>query len=273
MKTTTKLSTGAGYSLLELVVVLGIILIMGAVALPGILGFRQEAALVGAAQGFKAQFMRARSLATSKNTQTAIRFETDADGTPMYSTYIDGNFNGVYSSEITAGIDTRIADLALLVGGGPSEQVVQGGRPAAGRTLPGMLCQFCDGGVDVGDRQPRPGGGRDLAGRSVGDTAPADPRSTLAQAPGKQADSRLDLSWVQPLEQFGQRRDLRGSRGGPGNRGGVSSANRCASTTANAAMFTMSRTDAPVGMTWTARAMPWRIGPTAAAPPRRLRSL
>jgi prepilin-type N-terminal cleavage/methylation domain-containing protein len=99
----------AGYSLLELLVVLGIILIMGAVALPNILGFRQEAALVGAAQGFKAQFMLARSVATSKNTQTAIRFETDADGTPMYSTYIDGNFNGVYSAEIRAGIDPRIA--------------------------------------------------------------------------------------------------------------------------------------------------------------------
>jgi len=109
MKTTPHRSACSGYSLLELLVALGIILIMGAVALPNILGFRQEAALVGAAQGFKAQFMRARSIATSKNTQTAIRFETDADGTPMYSTYIDGNFNGVYSAEIAAGIDTRIA--------------------------------------------------------------------------------------------------------------------------------------------------------------------
>ena len=109
MKTTPHHSARSGYSLLELLVVLGIILIMSAVALPNILGFRQEAALVGAAQGFKAQFMRARSVATSKNTQTAIRFETAADGTPMYSTYIDGNFNGVYSAEIAAGIDTRIA--------------------------------------------------------------------------------------------------------------------------------------------------------------------
>lgn len=109
MKTTPHHSACPGYSLLELLVVLGIILIMSAVALPNLLGFRQEAALVGAAQGFKAQFMRARSVATSKNTQTAIRFETAADGTPMYSTYIDGNFNGVYSAEIAAGIDTRIA--------------------------------------------------------------------------------------------------------------------------------------------------------------------
>lgn len=109
MKSTTQPSPLAGYSLLELLTALSITLIMGGVALPNILGFRQEAALLGAAQGFKAQFMRARSVATAKNTQTAIRFETDADGTPMYATYIDGNFNGVYSAEIAAGIDTRIA--------------------------------------------------------------------------------------------------------------------------------------------------------------------
>ncbi len=136
MKTTPHRCACSGYSLLELLVVLGIILIMGVVALPNLLGFRQEAALVGAAQGFKAQFMRARSVATSKNTQTAIRFETDADGTPMYSTYIDGNFNGVYSAEIAAGIDTRIAgpfrldagQAGVIVGVLPDAPAPDGGR-------------------------------------------------------------------------------------------------------------------------------------------------
>ncbi len=136
MKITLHRCACSGYSLLELLVVLGIILIMGAVGLPNILGFRQEAALLGAAQGFKAQFMRARSVATSKNTQTAIRFETDADGTPMYSTYIDGNFNGVYSAEIAAGIDTRIAgpfrldagQAGVIVGVLPDAPAPDGGR-------------------------------------------------------------------------------------------------------------------------------------------------
>ena len=136
MKTITRSRACAGYSLLEVHVALGIILIMLAVALPNILGFRQEAALVGAAHGFKAQFMRARSIATTKNTQTAIRFETDADGTPMYSTYIDGNFNGVYSAEIAAGIDTRIAgpfrldagQSGVIVGVLPDVPAPDGGR-------------------------------------------------------------------------------------------------------------------------------------------------
>ncbi len=101
--------TASGYSLLELVVTSGILVVMGSVALPNILGYRQEAALVGAAQSFKSEFMRARSIASTKNTQAAIRFETDAAGRASYSTYIDGNFNGVLAADIANGTDTRIA--------------------------------------------------------------------------------------------------------------------------------------------------------------------
>lgn len=98
-----------GYSLPEVLVVLSIMLLLGSVALPSILGFRQETALVGAALEFKAEFMRARSLATTRNAQTAIRFETDLSGVIVYSTYADGNFNGVRANDIAAGIDARIA--------------------------------------------------------------------------------------------------------------------------------------------------------------------
>lgn len=98
-----------GYSLLELTVALGIILLMGSVALPNIIGYRQEAALLGAALGFKSEFMRARSIATTRNTQTAIRFETDVAGRTTYSTYVDGNFNGILAADIVNGTDRRIA--------------------------------------------------------------------------------------------------------------------------------------------------------------------
>jgi prepilin-type N-terminal cleavage/methylation domain-containing protein len=103
-----KLKT-SGYSLLELLVATAIILIMAAVALPNINGYRQEAALLGAAQAFRSEFMKARSVATKKNTQTAIRFEKDQAGQNFYSTYIDGNFNGVLSVDIAAGLDQRIS--------------------------------------------------------------------------------------------------------------------------------------------------------------------
>jgi type II secretory pathway pseudopilin PulG len=109
MKTIPSRLVASGYSLLELIVALGIILLMGSVALPNIIGYRQEIALVGAAQGFKIEFTRARSIATMKNTQTAIRFEADPAGRTNYSTYIDGNFNGVLSADIENGTDPRIA--------------------------------------------------------------------------------------------------------------------------------------------------------------------
>lgn len=109
MNTTKRHNSFSGYSLLEFLVALAIVLIMGSVALPNIQGFRREAALVGAAQGFKAEFMRARSVAAARNAHTAIRFETDPSGLTLYSTYVDGNFNGVLSADIAAGIDQRIA--------------------------------------------------------------------------------------------------------------------------------------------------------------------
>ena len=104
MKSNQPHRTVSGYSLLELVVAMGLILIMGSVALPNINGYRQEYALTGAAQAFKSEFMRARSIATMKNTQTAIRFEAGAAGEVMYSTYIDGNSNGVLAADIARGV-------------------------------------------------------------------------------------------------------------------------------------------------------------------------
>ncbi len=131
MENRTRRPIAPGYSLLELLTALAVILITSTVALPNIVGYRQEIALVGAAQSFKVQFMKARSIATTKNTQTAIRFETDASGSTSYSTYIDGNLNGVLSAEIAAGIDRRIAGPFRLEAGQAGVMVgVLPGAPA-----------------------------------------------------------------------------------------------------------------------------------------------
>lgn len=107
----------AGYSLAELQVVSSIILLMCSVTLPNILGARQESALLGSAEAFRGDFMTARSVAIKKNTQTAIRFETNSAGKTTYSTYVDGNFNGVLSTEIASGVDMRIAGPVVLGAG------------------------------------------------------------------------------------------------------------------------------------------------------------
>jgi type II secretory pathway pseudopilin PulG len=104
----------AGYSVVEQVVVLGLIILMASVALPNIVGYRQESALLGIAREFRQEFMRARFIAMQRNTQTAIRFEKDAAGRNIYSTYIDRNLNGVLAADIASGMDVRIGGPFLL---------------------------------------------------------------------------------------------------------------------------------------------------------------
>jgi hypothetical protein len=55
--------------------------------------------------------------------QTAIRFEVSADGEDQYSTYSDGNGNGVLAADIKTGIDYRISGPLPLSGGAPGVRV------------------------------------------------------------------------------------------------------------------------------------------------------
>jgi len=131
MKNNATLKTRAGYTLIESLAVLGIAVVMASVALPSIAAYRRESALLGIARNFRGSFMKARSIAIMKNTQTAIRFETDRSGTTFYSTYIDGNSNGVLATDIRSGMDPRIdGPYALDPGPGPVQVGVLPGAVA-----------------------------------------------------------------------------------------------------------------------------------------------
>jgi Tfp pilus assembly major pilin PilA len=97
-----------GFSLFELLCVLAGIFVMAGVALPYVKSYAVEAHLLGAGRTFVGEFRQARSVAIRRNTQTAIRFEKK-DGVDYYSTYVDGNHNGVRSADIALGIDQRIS--------------------------------------------------------------------------------------------------------------------------------------------------------------------
>jgi prepilin-type N-terminal cleavage/methylation domain-containing protein len=112
-----------GFSLLEMVVVMGLLLVVGAVAAPAIKAYSVESHILGAGRQFKWEFMKARSIAVRSGVQTAIRFEVSADGRDEYSTYSDGNGNGVLSADIVAGIDHRISGPLPLAGGAPGVRV------------------------------------------------------------------------------------------------------------------------------------------------------
>ena len=112
-----------GFSLLEMVVVLGIILVLAAFAAPALKAYSVESHILGAGRVFKWEFMKARSIAVRSGVQTAIRFEVSADGQDQYSTYSDGNGNGVLAADITAGVDSRISGPLPLSGGAPGVRV------------------------------------------------------------------------------------------------------------------------------------------------------
>ncbi len=105
-----------GHTLLEVVLVLALLLVAASFLIPGLRAYSQEAQLMGAAQTFRGRFREAQSIAVRRNVETAIRFETGVSG-PSYSTYIDGNGNGVLSADIATGRDRRIAPPVPLAAG------------------------------------------------------------------------------------------------------------------------------------------------------------
>jgi prepilin-type N-terminal cleavage/methylation domain-containing protein len=119
-----------GHSLVEMVIVVAIILILASVAVPHLRAYAVEAHLLGAGRTFKAEFRKARSIATMRNVYTAIRFER-VDGRDYFSVYVDGNLNGVRAVDIQAGIDPRIAGPIPLDGHAPGVRVgINPGVPA-----------------------------------------------------------------------------------------------------------------------------------------------
>lgn len=97
-----------GRTLLEMVVVVGLLLVAAAISTPYLRAYAIEARLVGAARVFKGKFLLARSAATRSGVYTAIRFERQGEAW-HYSVYADGDFDGVQSSDIAAGRDRRLA--------------------------------------------------------------------------------------------------------------------------------------------------------------------
>ncbi len=112
-----------GFSLLELVVVLGLMMVVIGIAAPALKAYSVESHIMGAGRQFKWEFMKARSIAVRSGVQTAIRFEIAADGQSEYSTYSDGNGNGVMAADIASGVDYRISGPLPLSGGAPGVRV------------------------------------------------------------------------------------------------------------------------------------------------------
>ena len=108
-----------GFSLVEMVISIAIILTMAAVAAPMFRARFADAHIIGAAQQFKARFRLAHSIAVRSGVYTAIRFSRVGGGSVTYSVYADGNANGVLSRDIASGVDRLVEGPVELAGGIP----------------------------------------------------------------------------------------------------------------------------------------------------------
>ena len=120
-----------GFSLVEALVAVAIILVMAATAFPVFRAHFADAHLVGAGQQFKSQFRLACSAAVRSGAYTAIRFERRDDGTVWYAVYRDGDGDGVRSADISEGEDTLVSGPFPLSAGAPGVSVaINPGVPA-----------------------------------------------------------------------------------------------------------------------------------------------
>jgi hypothetical protein len=131
--------SAGGYSMIELVGVLGLMATATAAALPRMLTGVDEARVAGAARYLSARFHDTRIEAVTRSTDVAMRFTATDDGY-IYSVYVDGNGNGVLASDIQHNVDRQLHSAEQLssqfsgvdFGTLPGLPAIEAGSPAPG---------------------------------------------------------------------------------------------------------------------------------------------
>src|SRR5687768_12205660 len=99
---------GHGYSLIELMFVLGLVATLSGIALPRLSSGIHEWRARGAARYLSARLQQTRMEALTRSVNAALRF-TAVESSFSYAVYVDGNRNGVRSLDIQRGLDRRLA--------------------------------------------------------------------------------------------------------------------------------------------------------------------
>ena len=107
LRVRTTLDPACGYSLVELMFVLGLGVTLSAAAVPQYLATIDDFRASGAARYVSTRLQRARLEAVMRSASVAIHFAQTASGY-SYTVYRDGNRNGVLSHDIQNGVDRRI---------------------------------------------------------------------------------------------------------------------------------------------------------------------
>lgn len=102
-----------GYSLVELMFAVALVVTMSALSVPGVLAAIDDMRTAGAVRYMSARLQRARMEAVARSASVALRFIHTPDGY-AYNVYVDGNGNGVRTLDIQRGIDREVMPLERL---------------------------------------------------------------------------------------------------------------------------------------------------------------
>ena len=178
------LRENVGTTLLELMLVAGLITVLLGMSLPMFLTGRENAQVTGAARYLASRIMLARARAAWHGTAVALRFERDPDGY-RFQEYLDGNSNGVRSRDVVRGIDSPLGESmrigehypGIRFGLGPAVPPI-GSRDTAGAGTDPIRLGESDtltlsplGTATSGTLYLRSGAGRQVAVRVLGPTA------------------------------------------------------------------------------------------------------
>jgi prepilin-type N-terminal cleavage/methylation domain-containing protein len=105
-----------GYSLAECMVVVAIIGLMAAVAIPPFAEYRRRRGLRSAASQMRVIFALARSQAIARGHNVAVKFR-QIGGRWHYALFEDGNSNGVSNADIVRGTDPLVQPYQVVLQG------------------------------------------------------------------------------------------------------------------------------------------------------------
>jgi type II secretory pathway pseudopilin PulG len=103
----------AGFTLLDVTFALGVIGLIGAIAIPRMHDGVDRSRGLAAARYLASRMALARALAISRSANVALRFDEGSNGIG-FAMFVDGNGNGVRSADIAARVDPSVEPPVLL---------------------------------------------------------------------------------------------------------------------------------------------------------------
>ena len=101
------LNRSSGYSALEVLFVVGLIVVLSSVAVPQLLSAADDTRTTAAVRYLAGRLQRARMEAVRRASIMSVRFTADAAGY-SFAVYVDGNANGVLATDIQRGVDRLV---------------------------------------------------------------------------------------------------------------------------------------------------------------------